>query len=60
VLPSDRAERAGGLREALTLPEKHLIVAALEAAGGNRQDAAARLGINRSTLYKKMKKHGLL
>ncbi len=60
VLPKDHAAQSSGLKEAMTLPEKHLIVAALEAAGGNRQDAAARLGINRSTLYKKMKKHGLL
>jgi len=54
---------AGGptsLAEALAEPEKQIIAAALEASNGSRQAAAHRLGINRTTLYKKMRKHGLL
>ena len=35
--------------------EKQAIEAALEATGGNRQQAAALLGINRVTLYKKLR-----
>ena len=48
------------LEQALVGPEKQIILAALAASGGSRQDAAAKLGINRTTLYKKMKKYGLL
>ena len=48
------------LAEALAEPEKQIIRAALLAHGHNRKAAAAALGINRTTLYKKMKKHGLL
>ncbi|MCJ7509494.1 MAG: sigma 54-interacting transcriptional regulator, partial [Dehalococcoidia bacterium] len=48
------------LQEALKEPEKKLIQAALTANDGNRQAAARQLGINRTTLYKKMKRLGLL
>jgi len=37
-----------------------IIQAALAAHGGRRQATARALGINRTTLYKKMRKHGLL
>lgn len=47
------------LKAALANPEKQLILDALESHGWNRQDTAAALGINRTTLYKKMKKHGI-
>ncbi len=47
------------LKEALEIPEKRLIEAALRAHGWNRQLTAAQLGINRTTLYKKMKHFGL-
>jgi two-component system response regulator HydG len=48
------------LKEALEGPEKQLIVQALEALNWNRQETARVLDINRTTLYKKMKKYGLL
>ncbi len=48
------------LAEALAEPEKRIIMAALAANGGHRQATAHALGINRCTLYKKMKKYGLL
>jgi DNA-binding NtrC family response regulator len=38
--------------------ERGLIVEALRAAGGNRSEAARRLGIARVTLYEKLAKHG--
>ncbi|MEM9072604.1 MAG: helix-turn-helix domain-containing protein [Myxococcota bacterium] len=39
--------------------EKRAIAAALEASGGNRKRAAARLGIGVRTLYEKLKRYGL-
>ncbi|MEZ5980356.1 MAG: sigma-54 dependent transcriptional regulator [Planctomycetota bacterium] len=39
--------------------ERDLIVANLEFAGGNRQKAAAILGIGERTLYRKLKEYGL-
>jgi DNA-binding NtrC family response regulator len=49
----------GGLKSALSAPEKQIILDALEANGWNRQNTARMLGINRTTLYKKMKKYGI-
>ena len=51
--------RGVGLKQALAEPEKAILRAALETHGWNRQDTAAALGINRITLYKKMKRYGL-
>jgi two-component system response regulator HydG len=48
------------LREALEGPEKRIIIRALQAFHGNRQETARVLDLNRTTLYKKMKKYGLL
>ncbi|MFQ5734308.1 MAG: sigma-54-dependent transcriptional regulator [Planctomycetaceae bacterium] len=47
------------LKAALANPEKQIIIDALEANGWNRQNTAKLLGINRTTLYKKMKKFGI-
>ena len=47
------------LKSAMANPERQLIVEALEANSWNRQDTARMLGINRTTLYKKMKKHDI-
>jgi two-component system response regulator HydG len=48
------------LKEALEEPEKRIIIQALQALSWNRQETARVLDINRTTLYKKMKKYGLL
>ena len=48
------------LKEALEEPEKQIIIHALQALNWNRQETARVLDINRTTLYKKMKKYGLL
>ena len=48
------------LKDALRSPEKDLILKALESVGWNRNEAARALGINRTTLYKKMNLFGLL
>lgn len=51
---------ANSLREALKSPERQAIRNALEQVGWNRKEAAAMLGINRTTLYNKMKSYDLL
>jgi DNA-binding NtrC family response regulator len=45
------------LKNALVAPERQIILNQLEQNGWNRQKTAAALGINRTTLYKKMKKY---
>ncbi|MFC1739383.1 sigma-54-dependent transcriptional regulator [Planctomycetota bacterium] len=47
------------LKEALAEPEKQIIRQALKANNWNRQQTAKQLQINRTTLFKKMKHHGL-
>jgi two-component system response regulator AtoC len=54
------AARLPSLREALEEPERRILVRALELAGGRRDRAAEMLDINRSTLFNKMRKYGLL
>ena len=45
--------------EALETPERRIILGALDANDWNRQETASSLDINRTTLYKKMKRYGL-
>ncbi len=45
------------LKAAMSRWERRLIVEALKATGGNRKEAARRLGINRTTLYNKMREY---
>ncbi len=47
------------LKEALEGPERQIILNVLESNGWNRNMTADQLGINRTTLYKKMKRLGL-
>ena len=47
------------LEEALREPERRILLSALDANAWNRQKTAEQLGINRTTLYKKMKQHGI-
>jgi len=51
--------RPMSLKEALEEPEKRIIEQALRANNWNRQVTAQVLEINRTTLYKKMKRYGL-
>ncbi|MFA5199412.1 MAG: sigma-54 dependent transcriptional regulator [Candidatus Omnitrophota bacterium] len=48
------------LKKALQEPERDLLVKSLESANWNRNKTAKSLGINRTTLYKKMLRFGLL
>ncbi len=47
------------LKQALENPERQIILEVLEAHQWNRLATAEALGINRTTLYKKMKRLGL-
>jgi DNA-binding NtrC family response regulator len=47
------------LRERVEAYERGLVVEALRGAGGNRSEAARRLGISRVTLHDKLRKWGL-
>ncbi len=47
------------LKEALEGPERQIILQCLRENNWNRNETADQLGINRTTLYKKMKKLGL-
>ena len=47
------------LKEGLKQPERELVLATLEEFNWNRNKAALNLGINRTTLYNKMKKYGI-
>jgi len=51
--------RRRSLKEALEEPEREIIAQVLREFQGNRNETADALGINRTTLYKKMRKLGL-
>ena len=62
VVAGGRADPAGPvppIKQALAGPERQLILDALERAGWRRDVAARALGINRTTLYKKLKRLGM-
>jgi len=54
--------KAGGpsFREQMEAFERNLLVGALAATQDNQSEAARRLGMNRATLYDRLKKYGLL
>ena len=62
-MPSVSADTTSGkpltLKEALEGPERMIILQCLQANNWSRNETADQLGINRTTLYKKMKKLGL-
>ncbi len=54
-----KAYKAMSLKQALAEPEKNIIRQALKSHHWNRQETAKALQINRTTLFKKMKRYGL-
>jgi DNA-binding NtrC family response regulator len=56
---SSSSSSAGSLKQALANPERQIILDMLERHHWNRHATAEALGINRTTLYKKMKRLGL-
>lgn len=57
--PAAKPASAPSLRDALVQPERQLILDALARHGWRRDAAARALGINRTTLYKKLKRLGM-
>ena len=47
------------LRSRVRAYERSLILAALEATGGNQRQAAARLGLLATTFHEKLKRYGI-
>ena len=47
------------LSEAMKAPERRILLAALQANGWNRGETAKQLDINRTTLYKIIRRHRL-
>ncbi|HEY2762317.1 MAG TPA: helix-turn-helix domain-containing protein, partial [Pirellulales bacterium] len=56
---SAHADPGHNLKQAMAAPEKQIILEVLERHNWNRQATSEELGINRTTLYKKMKRLGL-
>ena len=56
ALPAGK-QNAGSLN--INTQERQLIERALQDCGGNRTEAAKRLGISRRTLHRKLKSYGL-
>ncbi|HEY0189888.1 MAG TPA: sigma 54-interacting transcriptional regulator [Kofleriaceae bacterium] len=56
-LPAELGDTSLDLRSALEQLERKLIDKALQKAGGNRTEAAALLGLNRTTLVEKLRKY---
>jgi two-component system response regulator AtoC len=60
VAAGDGGQRgAPPLKAAMAVPERQLILEALERSNWRRDAAARALGINRTTLYKKAKRLGM-
>lgn len=59
LTPGTPLGEAAPLKQALQLPERQIILQMLELHNWNRQATAKALGINRTTLYKKMKRLGI-
>ncbi|MFA5145928.1 MAG: sigma-54 dependent transcriptional regulator [Candidatus Omnitrophota bacterium] len=64
VITSDDArgkiKDIASLKDALKDPEKVYILKVLEETGWNKKRAAKKLGVNRTTLYNKLKKYNLI
>jgi transcriptional regulator with PAS, ATPase and Fis domain len=54
-----KANPLTNIKETVMEKEKELILKTLLETNGNKAEAARRLGIERSTLYEKLKKHGI-
>ena len=60
VAPSASLAGPTTLRVAVDEAERSTLLACLQRSGGSRKRAAEELGVNRTTLFNKMRKHGLM
>jgi len=60
IPPVDAMPGLRPLREAIEDSERDLILRALQVNGGSRKETADQLGVNRTTLFNKMKKYNLM
>jgi len=60
LLGLENLSRLPTLKEALEGPERQILTRALELCRGSRKAASEMLGINRTTLFNKMRKYGLM
>lgn len=58
--PADAPKAPPGANGRLADVERVAILETLKSAGGNKSEAARRLGITRRTLHKKLKKYGVM
>lgn len=58
-MPEERNQPLPMLKQTMAVAEKKAIIRALEMTANNRAAAAKMLGIHRTGLYQKMKKHGM-
>ena len=56
---SAKPTNGGSLKKVLEQPERELILSVLNDCDWNRNKAASKLGVNRTTLYNKMKKYNI-
>ena len=56
----DNVTGSVSLKDVLREPEKLHILRVMKEVGGNKNEAARKLGVNRTTLYNKLKKYNLL
>jgi two-component system response regulator HydG len=59
IAPPATSATSATLKERVEAYERGLVVAALRECGGNRSEAARRLGISRATLHEKLHKYGI-
>ena len=59
-IPSAAETAPGPEKGSLETVEKETILRTLDAAGGNKSEAARRLGITRRTLHQKLRKYGVM
>lgn len=59
LVPRLESANNHSLKAAMAAPEREIILAVLDSNNWNRNETAEALGINRTTLYKKMKRLGL-
>lgn len=58
--PTKEPALPDSLKDALKDPERVYILKILEEVGWNKKKAAQKLGVNRTTLYNKLRKHNLI